>query len=70
MTYWESKTRVFAIDGLKVVSCIVKNQLKFVSAEYSSIDWTALEEISRAKFDAFRLEAIELANEKNYKFNQ
>lgn len=69
MTYWESKTRVYAIDGLRVVSCIVKSSLKFTAVEYSNIDWTALEEISKAKFDAFRLEAIELMNDKNRGFN-
>lgn len=70
MTYWESKTRVYAIDGLKVVSCIDKRNLKFVSVEYSSIDWTALEEIRKSEFEIFRTKAIELMNEKNYKFNQ
>lgn len=71
MTYWESKTRVYAIDGLTVVSCIEKSSLKFKqSVEYSTIDWTSLTEITKQQFGAIRIEAIKILNEINYKFNQ
>ncbi len=70
MTYWENKTTMFAIDGLKVISAIGKNKMKFETRDYETIDWETLTEISRKKFMARHSEVKEYINELNEKFNQ